>query len=392
MGGTPGNVVDSTGYACMLKNLVTSWRAAFSGGTPGTTDPLFPVGIATMHYGSAEGSPQNVAGSNWAHTANHGVLPNDDLPNTFLAQNSDIGDPWVCAMTRLRESLERVRLTTSSPLCLSPLFPLQDCPGCNGKQACCVPPWVELGPTCYGDYRGQWDDRTPGLMGGIHARTKFEMGKRFAHAAYYGAGYGASASPPHGPVISGCTLAADASALTLTFNATLLRGAPLLVRPNAANSTDANNSETSMTYVLAGADLPPECDAGHQMDKNGYTAFAGGNECFNSPMPGKPGWVAVEIEAGAAPNTISIDLTKYPELAGEKITAVRHMWGYSMCCGSRQGVWPGWVSQPCPPYSCPLVVNVTSGAGSEVLPAVGFIARITPAGKCLCMLPQICDE
>lgn len=347
----------------MLKALVSSWRAQFSGGTPGTTDPLMPIGIATMHYGSAEGSPMNVAGSNWAHTANYGVLPNPALPNTFYAANSDIGDPW-------------------------------DCPGCNNQQACCVPPSEPLGPTCWGDYRGQWDDRTPGLMGGIHARTKYEMGKRFAHAAYYGAGYEQQSAPPHGPVISGCTLAADSSLLTLTFNSTLLRGAPLVVRPNEArNAADANNSETSMTYVLAGADLPPECDEGHQMSKNGYSAFEGGNECFNAGSTGgTPGWVAVQIAAGALPNTVAIDLTKYPSLSGKRITAVRHLWGYAMCCGVRQSTWPGWVSQPCPPYSCPLVINVTSGAGSEVLPAVSFIARVTAAGKCQCMLPQACDE
>jgi len=77
----------------MLKALVGAWRREFSGGSPGTTDPLMPIGVATMHYGSAEGSPQNVAGSNWAHTANHGVLPNADLPATFFASNVDIGDP-----------------------------------------------------------------------------------------------------------------------------------------------------------------------------------------------------------------------------------------------------------------------------------------------------------
>jgi len=158
---------------------------------------------------------------------------------------------------------------------------------------------VALGKTCYGDYRGQWDDRTPGLMGGIHARTKLEMGKRFAHAAFYGEGYNAAGVPPHGPVVSGCTLAADSSSLTITFNASLLRGAPLVVRPNEArNDADANNSETSMTYVLAGAELPPECDAGHHMSKGGYSAYEGGNECFNAGSVPKPGWVAVQ--AGTA--------------------------------------------------------------------------------------------
>ena len=95
----------------MLKQLVSSWRAAFSGASPVTTDPNFPIGIATMHYGSAEGSPQNVAGSNWAHTANHGVLPNEDLPNTFLASNTDMHVPHPPAL-----ALRAVRSPAPAPL------------------------------------------------------------------------------------------------------------------------------------------------------------------------------------------------------------------------------------------------------------------------------------
>jgi len=58
-GGVAGHVNDGTGYACLLKNMVASFRALFSA-TPGTTDPLAPFGIATLPYWEAEGSPQNM--------------------------------------------------------------------------------------------------------------------------------------------------------------------------------------------------------------------------------------------------------------------------------------------------------------------------------------------
>ena len=101
----------------------------------------------------------------------------------------------------------------------------------------------------------------------------------------------------------------------------------------------------------------------------------------------------MEIAAGSAPNEVVIDLSKYPLLSGTNITAIRHNWGYAPCCGVRQGTWPGWVSEPCPPSSGPLVVDVPSAGGTEVLPAVGFLARVDAAsGKCKCMAPHICDE
>ena len=35
-----------------------------------------------------------MGGMRWSQTANYGVLPNPRMPNSFLAQVYDLGDPW----------------------------------------------------------------------------------------------------------------------------------------------------------------------------------------------------------------------------------------------------------------------------------------------------------
>jgi hypothetical protein len=47
MGGTKGNVLAGTGYACAMKQLVMGWRSVWSA-TPNTTDRLAPFGVVTL--------------------------------------------------------------------------------------------------------------------------------------------------------------------------------------------------------------------------------------------------------------------------------------------------------------------------------------------------------
>jgi hypothetical protein len=84
MGNVKGNAMDGVGYACAMKQLITGYRAAWSA-TPGTTDPLAPFGVVALPSGGSEGGP-NMGAMRVAQTASHGVLPNSDLPNTFIAQ------------------------------------------------------------------------------------------------------------------------------------------------------------------------------------------------------------------------------------------------------------------------------------------------------------------
>ena len=88
----PGSSLHGGGYGCMMPALVDLWRREWSR-VPGTTDPRAPFGVVTLAAGGSEGG-SDIAGMRWSQTANYGVLPNAAMPNTFLAQGYDIGDPY----------------------------------------------------------------------------------------------------------------------------------------------------------------------------------------------------------------------------------------------------------------------------------------------------------
>ena len=51
------------------------------------------AGVVTLAAGGGEGG-SDMGGMRWSQTANYGVLPNPAMPNTFVAQAFDIGEPW----------------------------------------------------------------------------------------------------------------------------------------------------------------------------------------------------------------------------------------------------------------------------------------------------------
>ena len=53
----------------------------------------FRFGLVTLASSGTEGGP-NIGAMRLAQTAGHGVLPNADMPNSFLAQAGDLQDPW----------------------------------------------------------------------------------------------------------------------------------------------------------------------------------------------------------------------------------------------------------------------------------------------------------
>lgn len=192
----------------MMATLVSSWRKVWSA-TPGTTDPLAPFGIVSLADGTDEGFGGNMRGFRWAQTAGYGALPNPAMPNSFLADTYDLGDPW------------------HTPQC-----------GTNGTfggghfagQMCCVDKSMPLGPKCVGDHRGGNfvlnDTRDWANLGTLHPRVKKQVGQRLAQGLLATAYNGSM--PVSGPVLAGCQVSADKQSLLLKFAAAGLRGETVL--------------------------------------------------------------------------------------------------------------------------------------------------------------------
>ena len=84
------NTKDYPTYACTFPAMISDWRAKFAEGTGGLTDPQFPFGFVQLSaYG---GNDVNIPGLRYAQTANRGFVPNDAMPNTFMAVATDLGD------------------------------------------------------------------------------------------------------------------------------------------------------------------------------------------------------------------------------------------------------------------------------------------------------------
>ena len=75
-----------------VKNLIETWRSGWSA-EAGTTDATFPFGLVSLAGGTSEGHAPNMGAFRFAQTGNTGVLPNDKLPGTLVAQAFDTGDP-----------------------------------------------------------------------------------------------------------------------------------------------------------------------------------------------------------------------------------------------------------------------------------------------------------
>ena len=376
----------------MMQILVSSWRKVWSA-TPGTTDPEAPFGIASLADGTDEGFGVNMRGFRWAQTGGYGVLPNPQMPATFLADAFDLGDPW------------------HTPLCGNDgSFEGGDYVG----EHCCVATGAALGPLCKAGHHGQWSlnaTRDWAGLGTLHPRMKKPLGKRLAqglHATAYN-----GAMPVSGPVIAGCQVSADARSLVLEFNGTLLKGDGVVF-----NTSNTVAKEDTALYVLVNDTAfgpewiaavtsnheQPACRGGScpdQMHGRYLGPYSDGNEM------GLSGWIAVAAKHGApssanrASNQLVIDLSSVP--AGKSISAIRYAsgsGGYNsttgeylvrklgssrLCCGPT--VDPAF--EPCGPERCP-IMSIGQAGKSLPLPATPYFARITSAGSCKCFAPQQC--
>ncbi|KAL1498529.1 hypothetical protein AB1Y20_013850 [Prymnesium parvum] len=84
--GVSGNEAAALGYGCGLPRLVRRWRRRWAA-AENTTAADAPFGVVALHPQAAyPGGSRDFGGMRWSQTANRGVLPNEAMPNTFLAQ------------------------------------------------------------------------------------------------------------------------------------------------------------------------------------------------------------------------------------------------------------------------------------------------------------------
>merc|ERR1712232_721353 len=100
----------------------------------------------------------DIGGMRWSQTANYGVLPNEAMPNTFLAQAFDLGDPWADK-------------TCYGMRCCWNNYNATACTASLAKKG--------LGPDACSTYCSELMG-TPVYMGGIHPRIKKPIGDRLA--------------------------------------------------------------------------------------------------------------------------------------------------------------------------------------------------------------------
>jgi hypothetical protein len=224
-------------------------------------------------------------------------------------------------------------------------------------------------------------------MGGIHPRSKMQVGERLATAYYNTIGGGQGAYT--GPTLAGCT--ADADALHITFNASLLLGDTLHINkwgePYLPPERHATAWGGSFLYVQTNASqfcmeatgVPNASDPGHDIPGvEVCPTWAGGD---GKPVPSTSnldgGWTLLNFTADRAGTGITVDLSP---LNGSAPTAVRYAWGIVQCCDHADPnlyVTHGCIAD-CPIYSA-----------KANLPANPFKAKIV-SGKCECVAPQVC--
>eukprot|EP01084_Bolivina_argentea_P160656 279725_1 len=174
----------NTGYSCMQKLMIEQWRSNWSV-VADTTDTIIPFGIVQLVPGSNEGYPQKMAAFRWAQQFNS-PLPMYIVPNTFIAQTYDIGDPWgyYCDIV---DTCKKTNISV-------PPYNLKD---------------------------------NPWKMGPIHARPKLSVGQRLAmgvnHFIYKNNGIW------QGPVVTSCQIQDDK--IICKFNQTMLYDESITIQP-----------------------------------------------------------------------------------------------------------------------------------------------------------------
>ena len=334
-GATMGSPLDHTGYSCMLVNMIASWRKYWSA-TPGTTDPLAPWGEITVHPHGCESNP-NAAVTRWAQLGNYGHAPNALMPNVFMAQTFDLGDPWNyapadggCAHTFNSTFPSRCLPPSNARFdpALSYIFPYL----LNNSIGCCP--------------------NDP-----LHSRLKSPIGRRLA-LSYLNL-VGGKGAPVTGPTVAGCTL--SGGSIAVTFDASINSEEIRIDGGQNYNMSEwaRNDSPFFMVcFEASGADPSHQCASAAD-------------------------WVVAVPSAGPA-NSVTLTYALPAGHESDAVVGLRYGWPLDdLTCCPEMNVDDG--DTFCPPGACPI-----KGA-TTFFPMNPFRANITASGKCVCSLPQTCD-
>lgn len=316
----------TSGYLCQQNALIDSWRATFSA-TPGTTPRNAPFGVTSLAGGGGEGFPL------WSPSlhASYAEWLNCSLHRSRTPACQDLADDSV-ALLRRAQAGGAGAFPAGSNVFLGQAHDLgEPCLCDKGAQ----PPggcWAN--GECYGTGPYSLNTTWNFQNSAIHPRPKRQIGQRLARGFLGLQTGGASAAK-----LAGCRLDAASGALTLTFDAALLRGEALSVQAGVPGL------------------VPLQVRTG-------------------PPTDNSTGWVFALALRVLNDTTVAVDL---PPGATQNATAVRYAWADVPCC-------PGLDMSTyfCPAAACPLVTSVAKE------PAVPFWATIV-GGKCVCEAPWVCD-
>mmetsp|Transcript_21094 Transcript_21094/g.32442 ORF Transcript_21094/g.32442 Transcript_21094/m.32442 type:complete len:669 (-) Transcript_21094:939-2945(-) len=353
---TKGNSIADIGYGCETRELIRGWRQIWSE-TPGTTDPSAPFGIVTLASSGSEGGA-NMGAMRHAQTANFGILPNQALPNTFLAQAYDLDDEWGPAA--------------------GPCFVPWLC--CNYKNyhynaTTCTPARAKLCETACLAQSGTSD------RGAIHPRNKKHVGDRLGTAAYNTVYGGKSAYT--GPTLESC--AVSDGELVIEFNSDLMRGDSLSIGkfPPLYQLPGRHQPVAGGTKLYVQTDSSHFCMESHPCPNSTNKEMCcpwwsgGAGDTVHGNFD--DGWIMLNYTLSASSDTsIVVDLAP---LNGAAPTAVRYAWGVMDCCDYSDPYL--FVKHGCI-ASCPIM-------SSSNLPANPFQTKIVD-GHCQCVPPQICSS
>jgi sialate O-acetylesterase len=371
MGNVKGNALAKVGYSCLMRNLIQGYRAAWSA-TPGTTDPLAPFGVVALPSGGSEGGP-NMGAMRVAQTAGHGVLPNAELPNTFLAQAYDLEDQWGSGDGPCFAKPPGYGPKEAWACCAGKTY---NASTCAGREAACA-------PAC------DAQSGTAQVMGGIHPRSKKPVGERLARGAFNTV-YGGTGSIT-GPTLSSC--AVSGASLTVEFDASLLRGDTLVLQPAYPSvPTRYVVYGGTLLWALTNATaycLEAQCVLNATSGRCATTpngrgqlgdicpTWAGGDGVTVLPIGGfNAGWVELNYTLAPSGTGIVADLSP---LNGTAPVGIRYAWDQLFCCDLTDPTL--YVSHDCI-AQCPIM-------SSAKLPANPFHAKIVD-GACACQAPQVC--